>query len=94
MGGRSIYANLYMNEAYCTGTWCTGLLDHYTPHPEIPDSIAHSKTHTDIYHANVFTTLMRVDVPGATKEDIIEVLRGIAEDLEDGVFPLEKAIKI
>ena len=47
---------------------------------------AHSETHTEIYHRGVLMTLIRVDVPGSTREDVIEALREIAMDLEEGVF--------
>jgi hypothetical protein len=59
--------------------------DH-TPHPKMENAKAHSEIHTEVYHRDVLMTLVRVDVPGATREDIIEALREIAMDLEEGEF--------
>ena len=58
----------------------------HTPHSDMPNAIAHSKTHTGNYYTNVTRTLVRVDIPGATREDIERALRGIANDLESGDF--------
>ena len=62
------------------------------PHSEIPGAYAHTAVHTRFYHANVLTVLMRADVPGATKEDIEEALREIAEDLASGTFPVDRLV--
>ncbi len=59
--------------------------DH-TPHPKMENAKAHSEILTEVYHRDVLMTLVRVDVPGANREDIIEALREIAMDLEEGEF--------
>ncbi len=65
-----------------------------TPHPDMPNAYAHSKTHTDIYHLNVIYMLREAaTIPGATKEDIEEVLQDIAQSLQAGTFPIDKLIR-
>ena len=65
-----------------------------TPHPDMPNARAHSKTHTDFYHENVFFVLREAaTMPGATKADVEKVLREIALSLQAGTFPLDKSIK-
>ncbi len=68
------------------------LHEKHTPHKDIPNAIAHSKIHTGFYHINVTTVLVTVDIPSATRDDIIEALREIAEDLQDGSFPINDPI--
>jgi hypothetical protein len=58
----------------------------HTPHPQIKNAKSHSETHTDEYYDGVVEALVRVDVPGATNEDIEKALREIAADLEEGFF--------
>jgi hypothetical protein len=58
----------------------------HIPHPAMEYAKAHSETHTEIYHRDVLMTLVRVDVPGATRDDLIEALREIAMDLKEGAF--------
>jgi len=63
------------------------------PHKNMPDTIAHSQTHTEIYHANIFVSLEDINqMPNATRNDILKVLREIGEDLQDGTFPINKLI--
>ncbi len=63
------------------------------PHPQMKKSYAHSVVHTKMYYTNVTTLLLdESKVPGVTKEDIIEILREIAQDLHNGVFPLERPL--
>jgi len=65
----------------------------HVPHDSMPKAIAHSQTHTNIYHANVVTVLMRVDLVATSKEDIIDALREIAADLQEGTFPIDKLLR-
>jgi len=65
-----------------------------TPHPAMPSAISHAETHTGYYHDNVISVLVLVDVPGATREDIIKALRDIARDLQLGTFPIHEAIEL
>ncbi len=65
----------------------------YVPHDAMPDAIAHSQIHTKIYHENVFTVLMKVDLVAVSKEDITEALKEIAEDLQAGIFPISKLLR-
>ncbi|PCI11847.1 MAG: hypothetical protein COB71_11060 [Thiotrichales bacterium] len=61
----------------------------HVPHDFMPNAIAHSQTHTEMYHENVVTTLVDVDkVPGVTRGDIIRTLQEIGEDLQNGSFPI------
>jgi len=64
----------------------------YTPHSSMPDTIAHSQTHTKIYYANVNAVLLRVDVSGAIRDDVIKALRDIARRLQAGTFPIREVI--
>jgi len=66
----------------------------HTPHSVMPAAIAHSLTHTNYYYDNVDAVLLRVDVPGATRENVIKALRDIAADLRSGMFPIHKAIQL
>jgi len=66
--------------------------EKHIPHKDMQNSIAHSKIHTDFYHANVVTMLVAADMPNATRDDIISILKEIAEDLEDGDFPINELI--
>ncbi len=64
-----------------------------TPHPSMPNALAHSRTHTNIYHENVFFVLREAaTMPGATKADIEETLRDIALQLQAGTFPIHELI--
>jgi len=65
----------------------------YVPHDAMPAAIAHSQIHTEIYHENVFTVLMKVDLVAVSKEDITETLKEIAEDLQAGIFPISKLLR-
>ncbi len=58
----------------------------HKPHPKMENAKAHSEIHTDGYYEGVLEVLVRVDVPGAVREDIEKALREIAEDLEEGYF--------
>ena len=65
-----------------------------TPHPDMPQAHAHSTIHTDFYHLNVFFMLREAaTIPGATKEDIEEVLQDIARSLQAGTFPLHELME-
>ena len=62
-----------------------------TPHPDMPNAYAHNRTHTNVYHDNVFFVLREAaQIPGATKEDIEEILRDIALRLQAGTFPIHE----
>ncbi|MCF6256952.1 MAG: AHH domain-containing protein [Gammaproteobacteria bacterium] len=59
------------------------------PHNFMPNAIAHSQTHTEMYHENIVTTLLDIDqMPGVTRDDIMRTLQEIGEDLQDGSFPV------
>jgi len=64
----------------------------HVPHKSMPKAIAHSQTHTNMYHTNVFIVLMRVDLVAASKNDIIKALREIGKDLQAGTFPINELI--
>ena len=65
----------------------------HVPHDSMPAAIAHSQIHTEMYHENVFTVLMKVDLIAVSKEDITEALREIADDLQEGIFPINKLLR-
>jgi|GEM_PF-5444294 len=61
----------------------------HLPHPDMPDAYSHSEIHTKDYYLNI--TQMLTDessLPNTTKEDIEEVLRDIANELQNGSFAL------
>ncbi len=62
----------------------------HVPHSSMPNAIAHSQVHTDIYHENVVTMLIIADATASSKDDIIEVLREIGNDLQAGTFLVDK----
>lgn len=65
----------------------------HTPHPGMPNALAHSRTHTGYYHRNVLFVLREaVQMPGATKADIEETLRDIALRLQAGTFPIHELL--
>ena len=66
----------------------------HVPHKDMPNAIAHSQTHTDIYHENVIAVLLDVDIPGATRGDIFDALRDIAYNLQSGNFPINEPIDL
>ncbi len=66
----------------------------HVPHKTMPNAIAHSQTHTNDYHANVIAVLADVDIPGATRDDILDALRDIAYNLQSGNFPINKPIDL
>jgi A nuclease family of the HNH/ENDO VII superfamily with conserved AHH len=66
----------------------------HTPHSSMPKAISHAETHTGYYHANVVAVLVFVDVPGATRDDIVDALRRIAQQLQAGTFPIHDAIRL
>ena len=64
----------------------------HVPHNAMPDAIAHSQIHTEDYHENVAFLLTEVDLMATSKNNIIEVLREIAVDLQVGAFPINERI--
>ena len=64
----------------------------YVPHNSMSDAIAHSQIHTENYHENVAFLLTEANSMATSKNDIIEVLREIAADLQLGVFPINERI--
>jgi len=61
----------------------------HVPHKSMPDAIAHSQTHTEVYHQNVVSLLVDIDkISGVIRDDILKTLREIGEDLQDGTFPI------
>jgi hypothetical protein len=61
------------------------------PHPDMPDAYAHSSVHTKAYYLNITDLLVGTsEIPGATKEDIQNVLRDIALELQSGTYPLSE----
>jgi len=65
----------------------------HVPHKTMPNAIAHSETHTNNYHDNVFTMLRIANSIATSKEDIINILREIAIDLQAGTFPINELIE-
>ena len=59
------------------------------------DAYAHSIIHTDFYYANV-TSILQAEaaIDGTTKEDILEALKDIAEELKSGVFAIHSKVKV
>jgi len=66
----------------------------HVPHKAMPNAIAHSQTHTEIYHDNVIAVLADVDIPGAIRDDILDALRDIAYNLQSGNFPINEPIDL
>ncbi len=64
----------------------------HVPHGSMPDAIAHSQIHTEDYHENVIFLLTEVDSIATSRNDITEVLREIAMDLQAGAFPINERI--
>lgn len=64
----------------------------HVPHDSMPAAIAHSQIHTEDYHENVVFLLTEANLMAASKNDIIEVLREIATDLQMGGFPISERI--
>jgi hypothetical protein len=61
----------------------------YVPHPDMPNAYSHKKIHTKVYYVNLTEMLADVSlVPNANKEDIIDVLDEIANELVNGKFPI------
>lgn len=50
----------------------------------LPDAISHKKTHTKVYYINISEHL--ADAKG--RQQCLDMLREIGEDLEDGVYPV------
>ncbi len=65
----------------------------HVPHQSMPNAIAHSQTHTDIYHDNVVFVLQITELSASSKDDIIEALHEIGEDLQAGTFPIDKTLR-
>ncbi len=66
----------------------------YLPHKSMPNAISHSQIHTGNYHDNVFVVLQMADLAATSKDDILDVLREIGEDLQAGTFPINEPIAI
>lgn len=66
----------------------------HTPHFDMPNAIAHSRAHTNVYYKNVEFVLNRVSsIPGATREDILQAMRDIGQDLQAGIFSVSDEIR-
>jgi len=65
----------------------------HTPHKKMPNAYPHSTIHTDYYYVNITTSLEnRAILQGVTKEDIVDVLQDIAQDLQQGSFPIQQRL--
>lgn len=64
----------------------------HTPMVPMPGAKAHSKTHTNKYYLNVEHLLNETIAEGLGRQGLIETLRDIGEELEDGNFPLNELI--
>ena len=63
------------------------------PHPILPAASPHTKVHTHFYFLNVEFLLESTIAEGMGRNDIIETLREIGEDLQDGVFPITEGLE-
>lgn len=69
------------------------LYKKHVPHKSMPKAYPHTTIHTGLYYVNVTSYLVsQTRIEGTTKEDIIDVLREIAEDLRNGSFPLHQSL--
>src|SRR5690606_30140845 len=64
----------------------------HCPHEHFPNAQPHSKIHTEKYFLNVEFLLEATIAEGMGRNAIISTLRDVAEELEDGEFPLHKRI--
>lgn len=64
----------------------------YCPHDYLPNAKSHSATHTKDYFFNVEFLLEGTIAEGLGKNAIINTLRNIGENLEDGKFKLNKRL--
>lgn len=75
---------------------CNGIFlpryHRHCPHEYLPNAQSHSKTHTDTYYLNVEFLLEATIAEGMGRNAIISTLRDVAEELEDGEFPLNRRI--
>lgn len=61
----------------------------HVPHPDMLNAYSHKKIHTKVYYVNLTEMLTDVSlVPNANKEDIVDVLDEIGEELVNGKFPI------
>lgn len=75
----------------CNGVFLPRFQRH-CPHEYLPNAQPHSKTHTEKYFLNVEFLLEATIAEGMGRNAIISTLRDLAEELEDGEFPLHKRI--
>jgi len=75
----------------CNGVFLPRFQRH-CPHEYLPNAQPHSKTHTEKYFLNVEFLLEATIAEGMGRNAIISTLRDVAEELEDGEFPLHKRI--
>lgn len=65
----------------------------HVPLKSLPNAYAHSTIHTEKYYLNVEFLIEESVMEGLGHRGIIDTLRDIADDLEDGQFPLKSLIE-
>jgi len=65
----------------------------HIPHKMMPNAYAHATIHTQDYYVNITILLQNAaSIHGVVKEDIVDVLQEIAQDLQTGKFPINSPI--
>ncbi|WP_444994747.1 AHH domain-containing protein [Aliikangiella sp. IMCC44359] len=62
----------------------------FVPHPDMKKAPSHKKIHTETYYLNLTFLLNQAVLRGAEKQDIIDVLEEVADDLINDRFPFRK----
>ena len=75
------------------GVWLPNFARN-TPHPLMPDALAHRKTHTKQYYVNIEQILTLAEATAQSREGIIRALAKISADLVLGKFPIEEGQKV
>lgn len=65
----------------------------HVPHSQMVEAYSHSCIHTSFYYLNVEHLLENTIAQDADREDIVEVLEDIGDDLKMGMFPITRKIR-
>ncbi|WP_413110773.1 AHH domain-containing protein [Thaumasiovibrio sp. DFM-14] len=66
----------------------------HVPHPKMLEAYSHSGIHTSFYYLNVEHLLENTIAQDADREDIVEVLGDIGDDIKMGLFPITRKIRV
>lgn len=65
----------------------------HIPMKSLPNAYAHSTVHTEKYYLNVEFLIEESVLEGLGHRGIVDTLRDIADDMQDGQFPLHSIIE-